>query len=82
MCDDNTFIFSTQTDYGNNIDVIEVAIDSSQLLQALLERIDEMDMNENEKYVAYTRALNSLYVITRERFVYGLKNNDTENKER
>lgn len=42
MCDDNTFIFSTQTDYGNNIDVIEVAIDSSQLLQALLERIDEM----------------------------------------
>lgn len=29
MCDDNTFIFSTQTDYGNNIDVIEVAIDSS-----------------------------------------------------
>lgn len=42
MCDDNTFIFSTQTDYGNYIDVIEVAIDSSQLLQALLERIDEM----------------------------------------
>ena len=42
MCDDNTFIFSTQTDYGNNIDVIEVAIDSSQLLQALLERIDEI----------------------------------------
>mgnify|MGYP000426242682 CR=1 FL=1 len=26
--------------------------------------------NENEKYVAYTRALNSLYVITRGRFVY------------
>ncbi len=43
MCDDNKFIFSTQNDYGNNIDVIEVAIDSSQLLQALLERIYEMD---------------------------------------
>lgn len=45
MCDDNTFIFSTQTDYGNNIDVIEVAIDSSQLLYALLERVDEMDLD-------------------------------------
>lgn len=32
--------------------------------------VDDIDMNENEKYVAYTRALNSLYVITRGRFVY------------
>lgn len=45
ICDDNTFIFSTQTDYGNNIDVIEVTIDSSQLLYALLERVDEMDLD-------------------------------------
>lgn len=32
--------------------------------------VDDKDMNENEKYVAYTRALNSLCVITRGRFVY------------
>lgn len=47
MCDDYTFIFNTLTDFGNHIDVIEVAMDSSQLQNALLERIDEMD-TDNE----------------------------------
>lgn len=29
--------------------------------------VDDIDMNENEKYVAYTRALDSLYVINEEK---------------
>ena len=29
--------------------------------------VDDIDMNENEKYVAYTRALDSLYVISKEK---------------
>lgn len=28
--------------------------------------VDNIDMNENEKYVAYTRALDSLYVVSKE----------------
>lgn len=29
--------------------------------------VDDIDMNENEKYVAYTRALDSLYVVSKEK---------------
>ena len=29
--------------------------------------VDDINMNENEKYVAYTRALDSLYVVSKEK---------------